>query len=170
MNKKGQIDYVKESFRISLIPVIENNLKRFRNIPKLGFTSEKIFEQALNEKRYNLSSSKPFDYNISTLLTHDFKSLKSGAPFIFKIDSQLSYLINTFPEKLKTIANKNFADLGLMTSFAEFCNKKKIEILDLEPPNPIGLGELDFLIKIIDREIYVECYSPIESLQRGKKF
>jgi len=170
INKKGQSDYVKESFRISRIPIIKDNLRRFKNISKLGFTPEEIFEQSINERRYNLSSRKPFDYNISTLLTYEFKSLKSRAPFIFKIEKQLSYLINNYPtEKLKKTANKNFADLGLMTSFAEFCRKRKIEILELEPPNPSSKGELDFLIKIDNRNLYVECYSPIESLQKGKQ-
>lgn len=155
------------------LPRIEQTIKKLKNINKLGLNPEKVLKECLNEKNFNLNSKKQFNYNAATLLNHDIKSLKRGAKFIFTLDKLLGIFFKTVPnystKKLKTQFINNFADFGLMLVFVEFCYKRNIKILEIEPPNPHDKTKiLDFKIKLGEREAYVECFSPIESLIKGK--
>lgn len=161
-----------EYFRYSTLPLIKENLSKFKNIHKLNLDPKEVFKQAFNESRSNLSYSNPFNFNTATIFTHDYKSLKRCAKYIFILDKLLGKFLKQFPNSIRRTGQlfmNNFADFGLMLSFVDFCIRRKIKLIKFEPENPSQKdGQLDFTINIKGREILVECFSPIESLIKGK--
>jgi len=159
--------------KMSTLPIIKDNLNKFKNLNKLGLKADKILWETLNESKYNLDSKKPFNYDPSGLLCHDYKSLKRCAKYVFMLDKLLGTFFNTVPnytfKRLRNQFMNNFADFGLMLLFVDFCNKRNIKILEFEPKNPVDKTKsLDFKILLNNREVYVECFSPIEGLIKGK--
>ena len=155
------------------LPRIEQTIKKLKNISKLGLNPEKVLVECLNEKNYNLDSKKPLKFNASSLLNHDIKSLKRGAKYIFTLDRLLGIFFKIVPnyslKRLRTQFMNNFADFGLILCFAEFCYKRNIKILEYEPTSPDNkTKKLDFKILLNQREVFVECFSPIESMVKGK--
>jgi len=155
------------------LPKVQETLKKLKNINKLGLKPEKILWEALNEKNYNLDFKKQFNYNAASLLNHDPKSLKGGAKYIFTLNKLLGIFYKTVPKysikKLRNQFMNNFADFGLVLAFVEFCYKRGIKILEYEPVNPHDKTKiLDFKILLDDREVFVECFSPIEGIIKGQ--
>ena len=153
-------------------PIISYNLRKFKAFSLLGLTKEEILLQTYNEKRYNLSPQRSFNYNPASLFVHEYRSLKRCAKFIFILEKLLKKIIykNNFDkDKLKELFINNFADFGLFLTFYDFCYRKNIQILEIEPKILTNNKKLDLKIKIDKRDIFVELFSPIESLIRGKE-
>lgn len=154
------------------IPIIEENLRKLKNINKLGLNSEEILKGSLNESRFNLDFSKQFHFNPATIFVHDYTSLKRCAKYIFTIEKLLGKFFKRYPKykskRLKDIFVNNFADFGLLLSFIDFCDCRNIKITEFEPQNPLVKNKrLDLKILIDKREVLVECFSPIESIIKG---
>jgi len=155
------------------LPKIEQTLKKLKNINKLGLKPENILRENLDESKYNLDHRKQFNYCPSGLFTCDIKSLRRCAKFIFALDRLLGIFYKVVPnyniKKLKIQFMNNFADFGLILAFVDFCYKRDIKILEYEPSSPSNKNKfLDFRILLNKREVFVECFSPIESMIKGK--
>lgn len=175
-NLQKQNGFSKEYYEFRKLwdfPRIKENLEKFKNLAKLGLRPEEILKQTLDQSRYNLDFSKQFKYDPSNIFTHEHKHLKRGAKYVFTLDKLLGKFLKEVPKysikRLRELFNNNFADFGLMLIFVDFCSRRKIKILEFEPRNPLNpQKKFDFKIKLGEREVLVECFSPIESYINGK--
>ncbi len=147
------------------------NLHYYKNLAKLNFKPETLVEYSntVDNRKLKDNAVGTFDgsdYNLSSILTTEF-IFHRGSKFVNYLNTQVGAVLSKKnDERTKKIIRegliKQFAEMGLLLSFFEFCIKKKIEIKELEPE--FFSKKLDLSIDFEGKEIMLEAYAPVAKI------
>lgn len=149
--------------------IIEENLKKLKNLAMLNFDTKKMAKRAVS-KLINKRSLKftGVDYDISTSLVNDDIDREDYIRYLNKfVGNVLRYDSSDITrKKIKEGLLNHYAETGLTLSFLDFCLKKDIKFEKLDP-SFYKNKKLDIELLCNGEKILVEASAPISRITQN---